>query len=195
MLEIKNRMTILEDFLKGKSTGHLVTDEEFCFLQIRKIIELVILSSIAPNHDAYRIARAEMERDYRKDWNAEHILRDLKRINSGFYPMPVVQEQNGENKFHYENKENGFLTERELLNAYRKCGAALHANNPFSNRGKRKGSSEFIKSTFEGIWSLLDIHFIKIYSDPNTVWLIHMMDPRSHEVYIAEAKKKDPTSR
>ena len=58
-------------------------------LQVRKILELVALSSLVANSKLY----TKTYEDFARHYNAELILRDLERINSDFYPRPVTQSK------------------------------------------------------------------------------------------------------
>ena len=54
MTEIKKRIGTVESFLKHqKTTGYKMTDLEFLCLQIRKILELISLSSLIANQEEF----------------------------------------------------------------------------------------------------------------------------------------------
>src|SRR5438093_11919782 len=82
MEETKVRLNVIIDFFnQGRTTGSQVSDIEFGCLQFRKILELIILSSIAPNKDEY----ANQREKFYKDWNPSYIINELRRINPNFH--------------------------------------------------------------------------------------------------------------
>jgi len=80
MEEIKTRLNLVIDFFnQGRTTGSQVTDIEFGCLQFRKILELIALSSIAPNKNEY----AKQREKFYKDWNPDTVVKILGHM----YPL------------------------------------------------------------------------------------------------------------
>ncbi|MGF6601742.1 hypothetical protein P3T23_006493 [Paraburkholderia sp. GAS448] len=94
--EAANRLaattTFLEPFKDGKGVAYL----EASALQLRKGLEAIALSGIAPNQSAYAAhrAKAEKNQDFTKDYHAKRIVNDLGKNNPDFYPLPVLPGQN-----------------------------------------------------------------------------------------------------
>lgn len=98
MLEIKLRIIQSEKVVNSeKPTLDLTSfDIEFCYLQIRKIIELIVLSSLVRNQDRYkRLRELQKEKntkdhgDYSKDWESPEMLKRLYEISPHFLPIPI----------------------------------------------------------------------------------------------------------
>ena len=88
MEEIKRRMNVIDLFLSGK--GHAVyepTTLESVGLQVRKILELIAFGSLVANKAVY----SAIYLNFAKHWHAGRLLRDLAKVNSSFYPKPIVE--------------------------------------------------------------------------------------------------------
>ena len=70
---------------------------------------------------------------YEKFWNASIILKDIRRLNPDFYPKPI-KELNISGIPNFENIKKEFLTEKDFLIYYDKCGKVLHGSNPFGSQ-------------------------------------------------------------
>ena len=189
MEEIKARVNIILTFNEGKiTTGSDVTDVEFICLQFRKVLELIALSSIAPNKEEYSKQREK----FHKDWHANRILKELERINPDFYPCPIKQAAAlTESVKHFEEMGENYLKREEFENIYDHLGGLLHANNPF---GQKKDFAHTRKQFGEWttkIINLLNFHSVKIINLAQ-VWLVVMSDPADSKVhtYIGEAADK-----
>ncbi|MCW3787260.1 hypothetical protein [Plebeiibacterium sediminum] len=132
LYDILKRTEVINHYIQGvKTTGYLGTDIELIALQFRKIIELIALSSLVANKKEY----AAMRSKFREDWNARLIFQDLERVNPEFYPKPSKQiekvNSEGVKYFEFEPIEAGYLSKKEAIKIYEKCGGVLHAENPF----------------------------------------------------------------
>jgi len=133
MKEIKNRIKVIDFFLHGP--GHAIypptTIESIC-LQFRKILELIAMASLVANKKQY----VKLHRDFGKHWNAEYLLRDLGRVNSDFYPKPISETPSAETgiKMHISDIEHDYLTKKDFIVVYKKCGGLLHADNPLGRQ-------------------------------------------------------------
>lgn len=86
---IKLRMRALSDVIRHKrTTTYEITNIEFCVLQVRKMLELIALSSLVSDADLYREKMDKVE----KMWNARLIIRDIERIHPDFFPHPITIE-------------------------------------------------------------------------------------------------------
>jgi hypothetical protein len=132
MQEVKFRLTHSERLLtaKHRHSADKVLIAENVALQYRKTIELIALASIAANEQEYSRLRARFQRD----WNARLIFRDVERINSKFYPIPIEGLSEPKSKGEpsvIEEYDCGFLDRQGAIDLYEKCSAVLHAENPF----------------------------------------------------------------
>ena len=116
-------------------TGYRQTDIDLCYLQLRKCLELMMFASVIA-HDSFGRNLGKHLRD--KEWNASRIVASLKRVNPGFYPVPVKDATPPGSRIRNEEKlEHGFLTEAEFRDLYDKCcGNMLHASrkDPYGDR-------------------------------------------------------------
>src|ERR1035437_4908675 len=88
MNEVKMKTTAIAEIRNGtKSTSFVITNIEFCCLQIRKIIELVALSSLVANKNQFERLMIKFEHL----WNLKEILKDIKKLNPDFYPQPITE--------------------------------------------------------------------------------------------------------
>jgi hypothetical protein len=187
MKEIKNRTEVIFFFLTG--AGHALfrptTLESMC-LQIRKILELIALSSLIANKSKY----CEVYDNFTKAWNAEYLLRDLERINTNFYPQPVREEETQEItktgepvKSKWENVDTSeYLTKDDFIKVYKKCGAMMHADNPKGTKVDYSYYEKAIPEWIRKIMRLLNSHQIHLVDDEN-IYLIHMKEDRDDEVH------------
>ncbi|WP_124522284.1 MULTISPECIES: hypothetical protein [unclassified Burkholderia] len=139
MLELKLRLRRTEAVAKATSavTGLAALDAEFCFLQIRRMIELVTFSAALREETRYRklreIQRVERPRDHgdpTKDWEAAEILKRLSEISAHSLPIPIKAiSGTGPGTWHIDRSATS-VTHGRLIEIYKKCGGFLHAKNP-----------------------------------------------------------------
>lgn len=184
MEEIKQRTSVIDFFLVGK--GHALyepTTLESIGLQIRKILELIAMASLVANKKEYE----KVYSNFASAWNAEYLLKDLERVNADFYPKPVVEKpsDNPEVKNHLEDRSNDYLTKKEFIKVYKKCGAIMHASNPMG----RKIGYEYYKKSFpewrQKIINLLNNHQIRLLGHRG-FYLIHIKENRDDKVHFYE---------
>ena len=184
MREVKRRMEVIDYFLfaGGHALYKPTTIESTC-LQIRQVLELVAFASLCANKKAYSEAHA----DFANHWNAELLLRDLARLNPDFYPVPKIEHPSDDRKVknHLDDLTEGFLTRDEFVTVYKKCGAMMHAKNPFGSKTGHHFFEKALPSWREKIVQLLNNHSIKVLGHPG-FWLIHMHEAGDDEVHFYE---------
>lgn len=171
MQQIKLRMHSVQEVLMGvRSTSYPATNIEFCSLQIRKILELIVLSSLVSDLDLY-------EREFKnldKMWNPRLIIRDIERINPNFYPEPIEIEHGEIDNF--KPKTDGFLTKNNLIHAYEKCGKYLHA--PSLGISKQQEELMYaeaqtnIVSWSKEIVGLLSVHIVHLHNSRDFYYVV-----------------------
>lgn len=165
--DIKYRTSVIERLFSDSSGVNLeLTVLESACLQIRKILEQIALGSLVSNVKLYS---QEYEK-FQTFWNAEKMLRDMAKVNPKYFPIPISQEKSDitgvKSKLNLKNK-NIYLNPKEFVKVYKKCGAILHAGNPFGS----KVSLEFYKKSIP-IWhnkiiNLLNSHEVHFVGDKN----------------------------
>lgn len=172
LCEIKGRMIIINNIdINGSQKYHDINVESAC-LQIRKILELIAFGSLISNIDLYS---NEYDK-FAKFWNAEYMLKDMKNVNEHFYPKPQFQknsEREGAKHDLIEVDENDYLNTVEFIKVYKKCGAIMHADNPYGSKVDYNYYREVIPYWVEKIHVLLNVHKIQLVDDEN-LYLIQM---------------------
>ena len=177
--EVKWRIEAIESILNGHSLGKEALDIEFSTLQLRKCLELIAFSSLTANRTVY----SEIHNNFQKHWNAKRLLSDLEKINSGFYPQPMMyfEEDPITKRRPVKDLESGFLTKEDLLFLYDKCGAVLHSRNPYKEGSNVVDIKRPFREWIERIKNLLFFHQIKLYGSEN-LWLVFMNHPETKKV-------------
>jgi len=135
MVEVKRRLRAVNRVLGAKKSRTLTmdTDNEFSWLQVRKVIELVAFAGIASDEARYAALRMEARDnpDYTRDWKVGDILRRLSKITPHFLPIPIGSVQvMGDGLWHFnEGKEKQTL--ERFVEIYDRAGEHLHVPNPF----------------------------------------------------------------
>lgn len=146
-------------------------------LQIRKILELIAFSSLIANKRVY----SKVYENFAKHWNAKTLLRDLERVNLHFYPTPIIPERS-ENITHLADKKSGFLNKKRFEFIYEKCGAILHAENPFGSVLDYAYYEKNILVWLNEIISLLNAHVVRLLND-DLIYVVHMKVEGSDRVH------------
>jgi len=182
MEEIKKRMKVVRAFTDGSANAiYKQTTAESTCLQIRKILELIALSSLVANKEAY----AKSRKKFATDWHAKRILSDINTINPDFYPVPTRQilDSSGKKVIEVKKIESGFLTKNGFEKIYDRCGGLLHASNPFS---KSKDIDNFLKLVpkwMDKIKNLLNHHQVQLIQSDLQLWVL-MQAEKDGKVHV-----------
>ncbi|MDP9177586.1 MAG: hypothetical protein M3O61_07900 [Gemmatimonadota bacterium] len=172
MTEIKRRTAVIDAFSAGITHAlYKATTIESTYLQFRKMLELIALGSLVANKDAF----SSVYQGFAKYWNAELLMKDIERINPGFYPRPIIQEQSTEPgiAMNWVDRQHDYLTRDELIKLYKKCGAIMHAANPYGSQVDLAYYEARIPYWRDRVRNLLNSHNIALVNDPN-IYLIQM---------------------
>ena len=175
---IKWRIRAIKDIRTNKChTTYSATNVEFCALQIRKILELIALSSLISDLDVYR----EQLNDIEKKWNARLILQDIERIHPNFYPVPI--EIDPDNKYRWLDKKTPYLTKEQFVSIYKKCGKILHEDSAFKDDKDMDSTynqaDEQINNWVLLIMNLLNTHTVHLYNKKD-LFYITMVEEEPH---------------
>ena len=187
MEEIKRRTEVVNGFLTGKRHA-IQTTAESVSLQIRKILELIALASLAANRPEY----AKHRRHFHKDWNAKRILDTLKKANPKFYPTPSRQvgDQETGRVASLEEITSGFLTEDDFTTLFDTCSAILHAENPFSRTQNPEAFLASVPEWLEKIRILLNHHTIQLIDQDKQLWVL-MKAKTDGKAHVWEVERVD----
>lgn len=176
---IKQR--IEQIFSAREKIGYLEPAVEFKALQLRKVIEQILLASLIANSDEYQKFYSRLG----SEWKATYIGRDLKRVNPDFFPKPV----NNREDFVIEDVSDG-LSSDEILTVYDQLGKYLHSKNPFnSQEWDYESLSNKIDYYTKRIIQTLNCHIITLYG--GDVLLNVVMKSKDHggKVWVGWAEK------
>ncbi|WP_051688630.1 hypothetical protein [Butyrivibrio sp. AE2032] len=189
MAIIKMRIKSIKKIRKHMiSTGYSFTDIEYCVLQIRKILELVALSSLISD---YKVYEEKMDNIY-KMWKADLIIKDIERINPQFYPEPTLTiKKAGEiDRLVMTNKE--YLTKKRFIEVYNKCGKMLHSHNLMNGE---KNITDlylqydlYLEKWVEWIENLLENHIVNLYETGKILYIVMGGDNNEPSGNVCEAQ-------
>jgi hypothetical protein len=140
MMDAKIRIVAAEKVLSNKGChGIPALDHEFCFLQIRRIVEDITFSAMVRESARYtklrKIQSQENPRDHglaSKDWQAPEILKRLVSLSPYALPIPIIREKrSSEGNIHFDRKCVE-VNHGRLIELYKQSGGFLHAKNPLS---------------------------------------------------------------
>lgn len=169
MLEIKCRFLAIDRILGAKKprTYNEEFDNEFIWLQLRKIVELITFSAIAADEARYAAKRSEDggNNNYRKDGKVGKILEHLQQISPHFLPQPmgaITVNPDGTRHIGYGATQ---ATLDRLKGIHETAGEGLHARNPFdpvfeANKASAKVSArEQIRVELAYLKGVIWVHF------------------------------------
>lgn len=136
MIEVKRRIRAIDRILGAKKPRTLTAefDDEFMWLQLRQIVELVAYSAIAADEARYAALRQEQDKnaDYRVDSKPAKVLKHLSQISPHFLPKSLgVMVPQADGTKYFESGPEVAVLER-FLDIHDTAGQHLHAINPFN---------------------------------------------------------------
>lgn len=154
------------------NTGHFF-ELESSILQLRKALECIVLSNIAPNVDRYRLFREETKGGFENDYHGNKILLALERINPDFYPIPYeAPKLQADGLYHLEQRINKF-PRKSFEKLYDRLGKFLHADNPWGNDKGYQNIARDIPNEVLAIQDMMN-RYISVVRGPdlNGAWLV-----------------------
>lgn len=186
-------------------------DIEYCFLQIRRIIESITFAAMVREESRYRRAR-EMKNinnprkhgNVSKDWNASDILKTLIGLSPHILPIPTKEPLLQEQGLWYFERKQMTVNHDRLIEMYKRASGFLHAKNPFLNnfvtlieneRIKYGEAPRLIKKDLDFLWSLVWKHAAvslewtdhnnpQIADDPKSVWMVDFGAEEDQKIYM-----------
>ena len=145
------------------------TRVESVSLQLRMLLELIVFSSLVSNKDVWQRSRKELQGS--QDMSKK--LKELKRLHSRFYPVPVDhRERTSEDE--PAEREEGFLSEDKLVKVYGRLGNILHADNPMGKQTDHRYFIDTVPEWISQVQNLLECHKVHLYHHPEEFYLIKM---------------------
>lgn len=157
--------------------GYVEPNVEVRALQLRKIIEQIVLCSLITNSEKY----LEVYNKLGKVWNAKKICNDIKELNPDYLPVAAegYSSKDDPSEGIIVNISDNTLTESELLSIHERMGHLLHAKNPFSTEIDYISLLEFIQSSYLKIAKYLNTHTIKLYGGNDVLYVV--MNSKNHD--------------
>jgi hypothetical protein len=141
MADAKLRIVSAEKFLAAAKpvTGYAALDMEFCFLQIRRVIEAITFGAMIREKSRYAALRgnekstnARDHGDAARDWQAPEILKRLVSLSPYVLPIPHKEGKLvSPGLIHFDRHEIE-VNHARLIDLYTQSGGFLHAKNPIS---------------------------------------------------------------
>ncbi|MDR6904072.1 hypothetical protein [Rhizobium miluonense] len=128
---IKKRLLSIRQAVARLSVTSLSFDYiltlDYAFLDVRKVIEELMLLSLC----AHEFAQIELSNKMRREWNAERLMRYLERVNPRFFPDGIETVETEEEGIagQFVTTSRPCLTKGEAADIYNFCGSVLHASN------------------------------------------------------------------
>ena len=115
MEEAKGRLICIDGAMDGQTGLPVPAVQEFCFLQLRMLCELIALGCL--------IAHGDLAPGVKLNnlWAADKIVDRLEGLHPSFYPHAMKAGLH-----RYEALKGGFLTKGQLLKLNSRCGSMLH---------------------------------------------------------------------
>lgn len=182
MEEIKRRSAVVSALLNNRVTVmYKATQVESIVLQVRMITELIALASLAANKPIFE----ENQRKFEKHWDPVRILKDVKALNPGFYPKPIIEVPSKVAGIKNElvDVTAGFMERNELIEVHGRCGNVLHARNPHGKPLDYGAYEGMIPGWMERIMRLLNCHQIRLL-ESDRFYLVHMKEDGDDRVHM-----------
>jgi hypothetical protein len=158
MAEIRKRIDTIPPCTHNQTGLDRHFEWEICFLQLRKICELISLGCLVAHGDIEKVhARA-----LRKAWNPNDIITEMEKLHPRFFPIAAELKGTKDGIKQFTRAPSGHLTKEDLLDIYGKAGDALHSGNLRSIARGRAIKIRFseINTWTKQVIDLLKVHFI-----------------------------------
>jgi hypothetical protein len=171
--EIGGRLELVDATLEGKFKLPKVPAQEFCYLQLRMICELIALGCLAAHGEISDTHRKPFQTAYQADL----IMTLLENLHSDFYPVPVEQVDTDGVITSIKVLNFDHLSKDQLQKLYIECGKHLHRGTMKSMAAKLTTDEQWsaIREWHKKIVLLLFEHQISLVN-PNQILWVRMAD-------------------
>lgn len=132
---------------------------EYCYLQYRRICELLALGCLQLHGDLAGVKSSAVA----KEWNAEKIMSLLQRRHPHAFPQCVVATKMPQGWSYVANSKPNAMNFAEFKSLYHKCGGILHRGTIRSIEAEKvleKSDYDELIAWSHKIVDLLNQHFI-----------------------------------
>jgi len=159
---------------------------EFLCLQVRKLLEIIALSSLVSNKEVY----IKLNQKFDNLWKGRDIIKEIEKHTKHVFPISSYKFQRiEEGKFIecYQNLKpiKQVLNKDKFCEIYEKCCKVLHTFNPYdtTKRPDLQKISEKIPTWIKLISNTIMIHSICPYEFEFKRYFIYMGDPLQSITY------------
>ena len=160
MDEILGRLEMVHVTMKGLIIPHGLFTAEICFLQLRKVCELIALACLCAHGDLGK----GVERSASEKWNVRKIMKILEELDADFYPVPVtIRVDDTRVDISGPETPSPILDKKSLLRLYERSGEVLHSGSVkryFKGREARTDVTAEIMDGMSRTIALLEQHRI-----------------------------------
>ncbi|HHQ4477391.1 TPA: hypothetical protein ACSPZR_002147 [Aeromonas veronii] len=180
MTEALYRLGSADKLMKNSNNFQDVVQVDSAILQIRKAMEAIAFSSIAPSEKRYADRHRHNEKAIGDHYHAKKIMASLAAINPDFYPIPLVPAiRQPDGSWHFGRKTTGYMTRKRFENFYDRLGKYLHTINPWGKDPQLHQLCNDLPAAIDAVYELLDLHFA----------VIHIEEPASTQIWVVDAKR------
>lgn len=216
MAEAKLRLLAAEKISKSPAplTGLASLDMEFCFLQIRRVIEAIAFSAMVREEERYSKHRTQQHQrnnkdhgDPSKDWHAPEILKRLISLSPYALPIPIAKVTHQDSgRVHFDQQQIN-VNHGRLIELYERCGGYIHGKSPLVDdfaamvsveRAKYEQAPKEVHRALEFLRKLLWQHAViqldwsnlddpKSLDGPSSAWIVDFGTNEGQDVTIVLA--------
>ncbi len=176
-LKLMHEIVVRLDLVSHACNGHLNLTPpyafEYCYLQYRRICELLALGALQLHGDLPGTKTSSVA----KEWNAERIMSLLHRKYAHAFPQSVISTKLPDGWSYVGNAKPNAMTFNSFKALYRKCGEVLHRGTIRSIEAEqpleKSDYDQLIRWSHE-IVDLLNEHFIT-RSDGTGLYYVSLM--------------------
>lgn len=119
MNEARRRIHAIRDIIDVRDQWDPRILEEFCYLQLRMLCELVAIGCLVAHGDI-------KEKSILSDWSIPSIMKKMRKLNLNYYPKGVRFEFPDNGSLNLAEYNAPQLSRDELVKLWAKCGSKLH---------------------------------------------------------------------
>jgi hypothetical protein len=182
MEEIKERIQFVRIFLVNPTIDRNDYLYELVCLHVRKILELILFSSLVANKEKY----SQAHKKYMSLWRVSELMTNLEKINPNFFPKPIIMERDINGAKHFAESDKACLTRDELTKLLSLCNKLMHVRNPYSQDERALNFELPIPEWLNKIESLLETHYVYLVDRNEVIILILSDNDGKAHAYRAE---------
>jgi hypothetical protein len=190
MHEAKVRLSSIETVFKSKIGLRAIVVQDFGYIQLRMLCELIALACVVAHGDLVKTRAANL----REEWKVGKIIKALDGIHPDFFPRAITQERVRPGYFKFTARpKTESMSKSELKRLYNICGdRGLHRGHvgnldKFTKKSLTENFRE-ISSWASRISELLGIHVISLL-DGQTKYVCVLKSPPDDGVSFSRIEK------